>query len=506
MTEAGGAVALGSERAPSRSGWGSVRLRVTMAVTLLFALAMAGGAWALVGAVERSLVNQVRGDDRATLEMLGQSIASSPNERALTFVTTNPVPVELVDQRGEVGVARGIGAPGQTTYWALGPSAGDVASGVSNDTVRSELVVSTPVGELTLVALTPVTIIDESVGTVRGALLLAVPSLVVLVGVMAWVTTGRALRPVRTMTRRVDEISGSTLHERVPMPSTDDEISDLARTMNAMLDRLEDSATRQRRFVSDASHELRSPVAAIRTELEVSLLHPEGTDWEEVARNVLAEDERLGLIVADLLTLARSDEQASSRAAAARDHTATPVGPVVEAEARRTRRVPVEVREWGTVPGPVVTVAGRVGAVPHVSDTRGIATDLVAGASMPSGPPAGAGATSVGLAPDELTRVLRHLLDNAARHATTSVEVGLTRDGEGVRISVDDDGPGVAPADRQRIFERFGRLDAARARDAGGAGLGLAVVARLVGAAGGRVWVEDAPSGGARFCVVLPAA
>lgn len=474
---------------PRRRGpnWGSVRLRVSLSVTVLFALAMAFGAWALVRSVETSLVNQVRATDLDTLGSLGESLQAAPNAWVADELTTRAAPVEFVDRQGALGVAQGIGTPGQTTYWAIGPSAADLDRDVTDGTVRTSLRVPTQMGEFTLVALTPVTIIDESVTTVKRALLLAVPSLVLLVGMIAWNTTARALRPVRTMTTRVDEISGSNLHERVPVPSTDDEITDLARTMNAMLERLEDSATRQRRFVSDASHELRSPVAAIRTELEVALLHPDGTEWEEVARGVLAEDERLERVVADLLTLARSDEQAAARSDAARAAAATVVGPVVDAEARRSRRVPVEVREGGVAvaPGPV-PLADRV--------------------PTPTGPPPAAGTLCVAMPTHELERVLRHLLDNAARHASTQVVVGV-RAGDGtVVVAVDDDGPGVAPEDRDRIFERFGRLDEARSRDAGGAGLGLAVVARLVGSAGGSVEVGDSPLGGARFEVVLPVA
>ena len=469
--------------APRRRGWGSVRLRVTLAVTALFAVAMAVGSWALVQSVENSLVDQVRADDRPALEKFAQLITSAPGRNAARFVTGEPTPVAVIDQTGNIEVAREI-SPGQTTYWALGPASSTLDPQLVAGSVRTDLVVDTPAGELTLVALTPMDLIHDSTSTVTHALMLAVPSLVILIGVLAWFTTGRALRPVVSMARRVDEISASTLHERLPVPATDDEVAALADTMNAMLDRLEDSATRQMRFISDASHELRSPVAAIRTELEVGLLHPEGTEWIEAARNVLAEDERLERIVADLLTLARSDEQATSRATAARASATTVAGPIVAAEAARARRVPVDVWE-----GPIDTGTGPLQR-----------------ADLPDAPPAGAGSLHVTVAAHDLERALRHLLDNAARHARSQVRVGVSSNAGWVLVSVDDDGPGVAPDDRARIFERFGRLDEARSRDAGGAGLGLAVVARLVGAAGGRVWVEDGPLGGARFVLALPPA
>lgn len=450
-----------------RRSLGSLRVRVTLSVTFVFALAMAVGAWALVQAVEGSLTDEVQADDRATLESLARSFGSTPADQLTVFVATEPVPVRLVDRRGSVGVGQGYAYPGETTFWAVGAGAasridGELGDAFDDDVVVSQLRVETRVGDITLVAATPIERVRNGVRSVQSALLLAVPSLVVLIGMAAWFITGRALHPVAGLTRRVGEITDSTLGERLPVPATDDEIAQLATTMNAMLDRLDEASRRQRQFVSDASHELRSPVAAIRTEVEVALLHPEGVDWAEVARGVLAEDERLAGIVDDLLTLARSDEQKTAPPPLA------PAGvvAVVVAEAGRARRHPVVVES----PPPLDAV-------------------------------------TVGMGADDLTRVVRHLLDNAARHAQSSVRVAVEEGGAGlVRVVVDDDGPGVPPGERERIFERFGRLDEARSRDAGGAGLGLAVVRRLVGRVRGRVWVEDGPLGGARFVVEVPTA
>jgi signal transduction histidine kinase len=297
--------------------------------------------------------------------------------------------------------------------------------------------------------------IDRSTDRIRTIVWTSVPVLVVAGGLIAWLLTGRALRPVQGITTRVRAISSGNLHERVPEPGTGDEIAELAATMNAMLDRLEVDDRRLRQFVSDASHELRSPVAVLRSEAEVARRTPERTSVESLADGVLAESTRLQQIVEDLLILARGEERQAGSQWAEVD-----VDDIVLAEAGRRRNVPV--------------------------DTSAVSAGRILGT------------------PELVARIVIHLLDNAARHGTGRVEVGLTADAGGVRLWVDDDGPGVPLGDRARIFERFTRLDDARSRDRGGAGLGLAVVAESVRSLGGRIDVEDAPIGGARFIVRLP--
>ncbi len=296
-----------------------------------------------------------------------------------------------------------------------------------------------------------------SLDEVQAALWVATVLLTLLAALAAWFLMGRALRPVARITRQADSISSGTMHERVPVPARKDEIHGLATTVNRMLDRLELGDRRRRQFVSDASHELRSPVAVLRTEAEVALRHPDATAVPDLAGVVLGEADRLGTIVEDLLTLARRDEGRLTGAPAEID-----LDDLVLIEAERARRVPV---------GRSAVSAGRV---------RGRS--------------------------DELCRIIAHLLDNAARHAVNRVEVGLATRGDRVLLWVEDDGAGVAPADRSRIFERFTRLDEARTRDAGGAGLGLAVVAETVTDLGGDVRVVDGQLGGARFEVELPSA
>jgi len=297
----------------------------------------------------------------------------------------------------------------------------------------------------------------EALDQVRNTMFVAVVVLTLLSGVATWVIAGRALRPVGAITAQVREISSGTLRDRVPEPSGADEIGLLARTMNTMLGRLETSDLRRRQFVSDASHELRTPVAVLRSEAEVARRAPETTTIDDFAEVVLKESGRLERLVEDLLTLARGDETRILDSSSTID-----VDELVLEEAARTRALPVDRRSVS---------AGRV--VGHG---------------------------------DEMMRVIAHLLDNAARHGRSTIAVGVQTLGPTVQIWVDDDGPGISEEQRERIFERFIRLDDARTRDSGGAGLGLAVVHSTVAHMGGTIKVFDSPFGGARFQIELPAA
>jgi signal transduction histidine kinase len=232
--------------------------------------------------------------------------------------------------------------------------------------------------------------------------------------------------------------------------------------MNAMLGRLEESSQRQRQFVSDASHELRSPLASIRTNLEVALRSHATADWPSVAGRVLAEDERMEDTVSELLDLARLDEAPGG----------TPISSLPEVDLDELVHDET-VRNHRVLLNTTRVSAGRV------HGRR-----------------------------EQLTRVIRNLLDNADRHARAMVAVELHNDADTgvVELVVDDDGPGIAPNDRERVFDRFTRLDDGRARDAGGLGLGLSMVKTIVEQHGGTVTIGDAPIGGARITVALPAA
>ncbi|WP_435852591.1 sensor histidine kinase [Streptomyces sparsogenes] len=283
----------------------------------------------------------------------------------------------------------------------------------------------------------------------------AAAGLVLFVAALTWLLVGRALRPVAAIREEFTEITERDLHRRVPVPRARDEIFRLARTMNATLDRLHQAMTRQRQFVADASHELRNPIAAVRAQLELALARPSRTDWPSAVHKALQDTERLQAVASDLLLLARLDAQEAP--------PRTPVD-LAALAAEEVRRHP------GTVG------AGDGGGRPAV----------VHGSRV------------------QLSRLLTNLTDNALRHARATVSVGVrVRDGM-VEVSVDDDGPGIPEADRERVFERFTRLDDARARQEGGTGLGLAIAKDIAHAHGGALTVHSSPQGGARLLLRLP--
>ena len=318
---------------------------------------------------------------------------------------------------------------------------------------------STAAGRTTVLVALTTEEVDDAVAVASGLLVQGAPVLLVLVAVTTWLVTGRALSPVEAARRQVDAISAADLHRRLPESGGRDEIARLVTTMNRLLGRLEDAQTRQRRFISDASHELRSPVATLRQHAEVAIARPEHSSTGELAETVLAESLRLQHLVEDLLLLARTDEH---RLRLRRQPT--DLDDAVFEEARRLRR----------------------DTDLHI-DITGVSPARVDGD------------------PAALDRALRNLGANAARHARSRIAFALDEQAGTVVLAVDDDGGGIAEADRRRVLERFVRLDEARTRDTGGAGLGLAIVAELVAAHGGSVAVGRAPLGGARFTICLPA-
>ena len=305
---------------------------------------------------------------------------------------------------------------------------------------------------------TPLDDVDESVATLRTGLLWAGPAASVALGLLMWWLVGLTLRPVERMRARVAGISGSNLHLRVPETKVNDEIGRLAKTMNAMLARVEDAAVRQRQFVDDASHELRSPLTRMRTELEVDQDYPALADAERTRLSVLNEVATLQRLVEDLLQLAKSNDLQGDV-----NHEPVDLDDLALAEATRLR----------SISNLRVDTSG-VSAAQTVGDHR------------------------------QLERALRNLGDNAIRHAKTCVTLATSeRDGMAL-LTVSDDGLGVAEHERERVFERFTRLDESRNSEAGGVGLGLAITQDIVRRHHGRIAVEEAPQGGAQFAVSLP--
>jgi signal transduction histidine kinase len=295
--------------------------------------------------------------------------------------------------------------------------------------------------------------VEVAMASTLRLLAIGIPGVLVLTGALSWALAGRALRPVEDLRRRASEITVTGTDARLPLSGTGDEIERLADTLNAMLARLDDSARAQRQFVADASHELRSPVAAIRTVMEVA--PPASEVWEEARRDVLGETSRLAHLIDGLLLLARRD--AASESGVSRRPVL--LHDIVAEQAERPRRVGVETRYRDE---PLV-----------LGDPRALGVAVA------------------------------NLLDNASRHAKGSVIVEVYASARDAVVTVTDDGNGIPYAERDRVFERFVRLDDARSRDVGGAGLGLAITRAVAEDHCGTVRVADHP-GGARLVLEVP--
>ena len=312
-------------------------------------------------------------------------------------------------------------------------------------------------GPVSVLVALPVGDVQASRAVLRTGLLLVFPLVLLALGAVAWRVVSSTLRPVEELRADAERISGTSRDERLAVPAAADEIRALALTLNQMLDRLAAGRARQRSFVADAAHELRSPLASIRTQLEVAERLGEGGT---LPAELLVDVDRLTRLTEDLLLLARADADTRSAARPSRFDAA-----LLLAELAGNR---VDARV-------LVTVAPGSG-VPVVADR------------------------------DELRRALQNLLDNAVRHAASAVELAARAGPEGVALVVRDDGPGLPAEERERVFERFARRDDARSRDVGGTGLGLPIVRELVARAGGSVrLVAGSPPWSLEAVVELPA-
>jgi signal transduction histidine kinase len=300
---------------------------------------------------------------------------------------------------------------------------------------------------------------DAAIKQLALVLGFGVPLLAGLVALVTWRVTRRALQPVEAIRSEVSEIGEGELHRRVPEPPTHDEVGRLARTMNRMLARLDDASDRQRRFVSDASHELQSPLTSLRARLEVNLAARRDPDWRASEEEALAEVTEMQRLVEDLLMLARLD--------------ASNVAP--------PRRVPVDLDDVILREAERLRTRGRVAVDVHRVSAGQVPGDL-----------------------DQLRRAVRNVLDNAERHAARDISISLQENNDAIEIRIADDGPGIAVEDRDLIFERFGRIDDARTRDGASTGLGLAIAREIVVAHDGTISIEDA-SPGACFVMRFPA-
>lgn len=447
--------------AGDRIRFGSVRVRTVIAAVAVVGIALVIGAVALVSTLRRNVVDNVETAARLRAADVVTLLEAGTPADALAVDDEEASLVQVLDTRGRV-VASSPNIEGEAAIGNLPAGAARTFRRLPIDDgdYRAVAVAArAPNGRFTVVVARSLEPAEDTVRAVITLLGGGLPALLMVVAATAWMVTGRALRPVEAIRQQVTNITSTELDRRVPEPPGDDEIARLARTMNEMLARLESSRDRQQRFVSDASHELRSPIATIRHELELLLAHPDQADIVEAATRLLAEDLRMQALVEDLLTLARSDE-----GTLVANRRAVDLDDLVLAEASRLRGR-----------GIVVVDASAVSAGQVVGDSA------------------------------QLARVVRNLVDNAERHARSAVTLTVREQHGRVRVVVDDDGPGVPSGDRDRAFERFTRLDEARARTVGGYGLGLAIVRDVVGAHGGTAEIGDAPTGGARLIIELPA-
>ena len=436
------------------------------AVVVVTVSMLVGGAFLLL-VLQSSLVSAawndlaVRANDVARLL---QEEGIDETRSTLAEDRNSAAQVQIVDEANRVvgWSIRGLrNTPMSTLRPAPGRTAREELSRVPALGGDDEILVSARGVELhgkrsVILVAAPLDVQTDTLRTVGLLLLAATPLLVALVAVAVWILVGRSLKTVERIRRQVAEIDGRRLHERVEVPPTGDEIAALASTMNQMLDKLEQSDNSHRAFFSDASHELRSPLSTLVTTAEVASLDESGRTWLDMQQAVLNESSRMQSLVEDLLTLAKVDSHQLQL-----DVQDVDLEDVLDAEIKRLQTVS----------------SLRINAELQPTRVRG----------------------------DErrLMQVFRNLMDNAARHARSTIMVGMERRPGEVVVSVDNDGEIISAKDRNRVFERFARLDASRSSDGGGSGLGLAITREIMVAHGGTVVATEA-DGWCRFQVILP--
>ncbi|WP_063780700.1 sensor histidine kinase [Nonomuraea sp. SBT364] len=392
----------------------SVRMRATAAATLIVALALGTAAIALVVVLRGSL------EGSAGIEAARKAAAVAPG------LAVQAVPALPAEQVTMTDPDVRIGGVDVLATWAP-----------ADDYAVAQLRVATPVGATTVWGRASLAGAEQALATLNGVLLPGLPALLTVVAGMTWFAVGRVLRPVAAIRAKLAHITARDLHERVPVPRSRDEVAALATTVNGTLDRLETSVETHKRFVADAAHELRSPIATLRARLELA-------EPSELTAEALADVERIQTLAADLLLLARLDAGEPPPAAD------VDLGQVAMEEALRARRRPDV--ELDLEIEPDVVVRGSRG---------------------------------------HLARLVTNLTDNAVRHAASRVLVRVGTDGDRAVLQVRDDGPGIPAGQREAVFDRFTRLDEARARDAGGAGLGLAIARDIATLHGGTLTAGD---------------
>lgn len=445
----------------------SVRTRITVLASVIVGLALIAAAAGLLLTLQHSLVSSRDDLSRARALDLANQAADGSLPRLLTEVGEDSL-AQVVDSEGRV-LAASSGLVGQGAIDSFVPAGSGpelrTLRGVPDDSETEDFRVwvlgaATPDGAVTVFVGTSIESLSEAVSTLRRSLLVGIPMLLLLLAAVTRVMVGRALRPVEDIRAEVAAISGSALDRRVSLPPSTDEVARLAVTMNDMLDRLEAASSRQKEFIGDASHELQSPLTAFRAQLEVALAHPQGVDWPALASDLLVDSDRMERLVHDLLFLAKEDAGQ-----------------------------PVRLDEPVDLEMVVLEEVSRLAARTHVA----FDTSLVSPAPTQGNR-------------QELTRLVRNVLENAAKHARSRVAIELASRAEEIMLAVTDDGPGIPPDHEARIFERFARIEGARARSEGGTGLGLAIARAIAARHGGAISVGAAPRPGAEWagaCFVI---
>ena len=445
----------------------SLRLRVTAAATLVLAVGLAVGIAVLSALFVRSRVADVDRSIRVEAATVTALAASDSLPQPLPAPASGLGFAQVLDATGAVVAATASTSnvlpmlPLSRVTTKAGHAFTAHSSAVGPASLRIVVVPATVSGARGyVVAAAPLTDVTTTLNALGHVLVIALPILVLAAAAATWVAIGAALHPVDRLRAEADAVEARDFAgadpPRLEVPSSGDELRRLAMTLNRMLARLHGSSAQQRSFIADAAHELRSPVASVRTQLEVALEVPtQPHEWPAVVRSALHDVERLGRVADDLLLLARLDSGA--------------VGP----------------------PRERIDVATLV--APSQLGDRAVLVDT------------GPHACVIGDA-KSLHRVIENLIANASRYAQSRVAVCIEANDTHVALHVDDDGPGIPVADRERALERWVRLDADRSRDRGGAGLGLAIARDIARAHAGDVVLTESPLGGLRATLRLPRA
>ncbi|WP_041833550.1 cell wall metabolism sensor histidine kinase WalK [Actinoplanes sp. N902-109] len=440
-----------------------VRLRSALAAGLVVAVAALAAGGVLLVVARGILMDDVTATATDRADQIAAAVRNG--NTAVLAVTPGRALVQVIGGSGQVTVASSAAAGAQPLS-ALRPPAGQRAWETRHLELDQDapfrvlaVGVTTAAGTETVLVAESLDTVDDATEAIVAALTIGMPLLALVVATATFVFVGRTLRPVQAMTRQAATITATNLHARLPVPVADDEIAALAATMNTMLDRIETASVVQRRFVADASHELRSPLATIHANAEL-LRRADLADApaRSVAR-IRRESTRMATLVEDLLLLARVDNHALPLR-----HDEVDLDDLVYAERERT-----------ALEHPGLRVEGEVSPVRVLGD------------------------------PDHLHRALRNLVDNAVRHAERCVLISLTANDGSAELVIGNDGPVIADRDRERIFGRFLRLDDSRSRQGGGTGLGLPIARDIAAAHGGTLTV-DARTEGAALRLRLPTA